>query len=659
MKLKIISIYAILLMSGILMGCELAEDTSDPKLYWFIPDGMRADPDLFNIFQWAEEGKLPNIKRMMDQGSYGFSIPTFPSHTPTNFATLFTGTLPQKHGVADGPMHIEGRPLNKVSVGGFNSAAKKVEPIWITLENQGKDVFLLSIPGSTPPELEQGTTVRGRWGGWGADFHATNFEDDQGQRFNQGRGKRLFFFGPELTLYPESTDADEQFAESFSKAKWISLEKYGAKIYAYLYDSSNDNKINYDRIAFSHDKEDLIADLKQGEWSAWLPIVLDWKVNDKVVKVDTFVKIKIIKINDDGFYRIRFFYNNLNKHITKPAEIADQLVEGAGPMVDFVDNFPPQLIFYDPEDKETFLEEAEMSFDWHKAATSFILDNYDPDIFISDIYSPNQMLTSRWWMGYIDPSSSRYNSVSDEEREKLWDEVEHMYTKLDDIVGEFLDNSDKNTYFVLSSDHGAVPLDKWVRLNNLFARKGWLKFTVDKVSGEPVIDWDNSKVIYLKMAHVYIHPEGLGGDWTRASGDEYEKLREEVRNSLLELDDNGVKPVVVAYDWADAPKFLDLPTDRVGDLVIVNKAGYGWNEEMTSDKNIFDLPLKTGYKQAILADETKGMWTPFIIMGPGVKKGYALENPINSEDQYPTIMTLLNKDFATDVDGIVLNQIFR
>ena len=78
---------------------------TENKLYWFIPDGMRADPDLFDIFKWAEEGQLPNIKRMMDNGAYGYSIPTFPSHTPTNFATLFTGAYPLKHGVADGLRH--------------------------------------------------------------------------------------------------------------------------------------------------------------------------------------------------------------------------------------------------------------------------------------------------------------------------------------------------------------------------------------------------------------------------------------------------------------------------------------------------------------------------------------------------------------------------
>jgi len=385
-----------------------------------------------------------------------------------------------------------------------------------------------------------------------------------------------------------------------------------------------------------------------GEWSSWNPINLIWSVNDKGTVVETFFKIKIIKISDDGFYRIRFFYNNLNTHIAKPGEVATDIIEHVGPMVDFVDNFPPQLIYYD-EDKDTFLEEAALSFDWHRKATSYILKNYDPDIFIGDIYSPNQMLTSRWWMGYIDPLSLRYSDVSEDERGELWDEVSHMYLHLDQIVGEYLDNADSNTYVVLSSDHGAVPLDKWVYLNNLFAEKGWLSFKLDS-SGEPVIDWDRTKVIYLKMAHVYIHPEGLGGDWIRGSGEAYEELREEVMEVLLSLDDKGDKPVVAAYKWEDVPEFLDLPTDRVGDLVIVNKAGYGWNEEMTADRKIFGTPLKTGYKQAILADETKGMWTPFIILGPGVKKGYALLDPINSEDQYPTIMTLLGQSFATDVE---------
>ena len=67
------------------------------KIYWFIPDGLRAEPDMFTVFKWAQEGKLPNIKKMMENGAYGYSIPDFPGHTPVNFASLLTGAHPTVH----------------------------------------------------------------------------------------------------------------------------------------------------------------------------------------------------------------------------------------------------------------------------------------------------------------------------------------------------------------------------------------------------------------------------------------------------------------------------------------------------------------------------------------------------------------------------------
>ena len=115
---------------------------SSTKLNWFIPDGFRADPELFNIFKWAQEGKLPIIKRMMDVGSYGFSIPVFPSHTPANFSALVTGMYPISNGVPDGPMRLEGQPLETPAIGGFSSAARKVPAIWGML-GETKSVVLL------------------------------------------------------------------------------------------------------------------------------------------------------------------------------------------------------------------------------------------------------------------------------------------------------------------------------------------------------------------------------------------------------------------------------------------------------------------------------------------------------------------------------------
>ena len=651
-------ILLILIVSSIFLitSCQTNPQKKDVKLYWFIPDGMRADTTIFNIYGWANEGKLPNIKRMMDQGSYGYVIPTFPTHTPTNFATLFTGTYPKTHGVADGPMRVEGRPLDKVAVGGFSSAAKKVDPIWVTLENQGKNVLLLSIPGSTPPELNKGMTIRGRWGGWGANFHAINFEStlNSEQRIKQGRGSKLFFFGTPLTKYIKTINVELKKPKSFSPVLKTEMEAYGTTIFAYIYDNTDDNKKNYDRILFTIDGTSVVAVLKEGQWLKWIPINLTWNGLD----VASNVKIKIIKLDEDGFFRVRFFYNNLNEYNVDPRETASNIILNVGPMMDFVDNFPPQLVYYD-EDKITFLEEMNMTFDWHTKATDFLLKEYNPDVYIGDIYSPNQMLTSRWWMGYIDPESFRYEDVTEEEREKLWTEVKDMYKRLDDIIGKMLDNADKNTLVVLTSDHGAIPLSKWVRLNNLFAKKGWLKFEINGETGEPIIDWKNSKVIYLKMAHVYINPNGLDGNYSRASGEEYEQLRDEVISALNELKDaeTGFKPVTKIVKWEDVTKVLDLPKDRVGDLVIANMAGYGWNEEMTQDLKIFDTPLKSGYKQAIWDKNNEGMWAPFIVIGPGVKKDYKITEPMEMADVYPTLMTLMGKELPDFVEGNVLDEI--
>jgi predicted AlkP superfamily phosphohydrolase/phosphomutase len=626
-----------------------AAEAAPVGLHWFIPDGMRADPEVFNVFRWAQEGKLPNIARLMERGTWGYSIPTFPSHTPTNFATLLTGAFPVVHGVADGPMHVEGRPLSRPSVGGFSSAARKVPAVWSVLEDAGREVFLLSVPGSTPPELQSGSTVRGRWGGWGADLPSVLFERESPERRKAlGREARLFLLGEDLTRFitPAAPGEWDLAFQSFTDPVELTLSAHGLTLYGLMIDEADDGVDAFNKIVFSLDREEVIASLSQGEWGPWIPAKLTWGE----ATVDSHVRPHVVRLTEDGGFRLRLQVDALNRLVAEPPEVSDALHEAAGPMVDFVDNFPAQLVHY-PEDKQTFLDEAHHSLDWHRQAVDAVYERYKPQVFIHDIYTPNQMLTSRWWMGAVDPDSARYEGYSEEEREALWEEVKGMYQGLDAIVGRAMEDAGDNAVIVLSSDHGAAPLNRTVRLNNLFAEEGWLSVKEDPATGAPIIDWEDTRVVFLNMYSVYIHPDGLGGDWTRASGPGYEALREEVAAALTALtDEDGASPVASVTRWEDAAP-LNLPADRVGDLIVANHPGYGWSEETTEDRAVFAAPRVAGYKQSIEPGSTKAVWTPFVIAGPGIKANNPLPEPIRHIDQLPTILTAMGVPLPEHLQG--------
>lgn len=65
-----------------------------------------------------------------------------------------------------------------------------------------------------------------------------------------------------------------------------------------------------------------------------------------------------------------------------------------------------------------------------------------------------------------------------------------------------------------------------------------------------------------------------------------------------------------------------------------------------------------GYKQVVPPHETKGIWTPFVIMGHGVKKRYALRRPIRAVDPYPTIMDLMGPPIPPFAEGRKLYERF-
>ncbi|MBU2483340.1 MAG: alkaline phosphatase family protein, partial [Proteobacteria bacterium] len=216
----------------------------------------------------------------------------------------------------------------------------------------------------------------------------------------------------------------------------------------------------------------------------------------------------------------------------------------------------------------------------------------------------------------------------------------------------------KDSLIALSSDHGIAPLNRHVMLNNLFAGEGLLKFSADPVTGVPAIAWADTRVAHLKMIGVYLRPDKLAGPWKRGSGPQYEALREKVKGLLLDLKDGEISPVERVVNWEDAGE-LRMPKDGIPDLLLVMKPGYGLTEEMSAGLDVFRDSVEGGHKQALLADKNSALWTPFIVMGPGVKKGYRLKSNISNADQFPTLLKLLGMPVPEYMQGKVITELCK
>ncbi|MFO7814971.1 MAG: alkaline phosphatase family protein [Halanaerobiales bacterium] len=100
------------------------------------------------IKKWIGEGKLPNLKKMMENGAHGPLRSTIPPITGAAWSSFQTGTNPGKHGAFNWFKRSEGEynaePVTALDI--------KEPTLWRILNKYKKKVGLIGVPVTTPPE---------------------------------------------------------------------------------------------------------------------------------------------------------------------------------------------------------------------------------------------------------------------------------------------------------------------------------------------------------------------------------------------------------------------------------------------------------------------------------------------------------------------------
>ncbi len=101
------------------------------------------------------EGKMPALKKMMDEGSHGNLATLEPPFSPMLWSTIATGVRPDKHGILG---FTEPDPATG-SVRPVSSVSRKVKAIWNILTQQGKHTNVIGWWPSHPAEPVNGICV--------------------------------------------------------------------------------------------------------------------------------------------------------------------------------------------------------------------------------------------------------------------------------------------------------------------------------------------------------------------------------------------------------------------------------------------------------------------------------------------------------------------
>lgn len=106
---------------------------------------------------WAAQGALPNLARLMEEGTYGVLESVWPALSPSAWASFMTGTNPGQHGVYDFlKRERDSYQLRLVWTDQIDRPT-----IWRLLSEKERRVGVMNVPMTYPPEGVHGFLVSG------------------------------------------------------------------------------------------------------------------------------------------------------------------------------------------------------------------------------------------------------------------------------------------------------------------------------------------------------------------------------------------------------------------------------------------------------------------------------------------------------------------
>jgi predicted AlkP superfamily phosphohydrolase/phosphomutase len=124
-----------------------------PKVLVVGLDGATFD----NLRPWIDEGRLPNLKRLVDGGVHGALRSTIPPVTAPAWTSFMTGKNPGKHGLYN---FMELKP-GSYELRYTNARTRLASTLWEILGDSSLKVGVINVPMTYPPQKVNGYMISG------------------------------------------------------------------------------------------------------------------------------------------------------------------------------------------------------------------------------------------------------------------------------------------------------------------------------------------------------------------------------------------------------------------------------------------------------------------------------------------------------------------
>ncbi len=609
-------------------------------------DGM--DPELTDRF--IREGRLPNLARLRDRGTFRKLRTTYPPISPVAWSTFMTGVNPGKHNIYDflardlrnylpflssaeigaskrslkiGKYKI---PLGKPQIKGMRRGI----PFWHWLGKAGIFCSVIRVPVTFPPEKFPGVLLSGMCvpdlKGSQGTFCLCTTRSDNG-RFREGGVRipierhgtsfRSYIPGPDDPLSP---DAGKELRMKFE----IRTDA-----------SRSQARITADSQSFT---------IKVGEYSPWIPLKFKAALGLSARGICRFflkeispeVEVYVTPVNIDP--------GKPDLPISHPVTYSIYLAKLLGPYATLGLAEDTWALNEEVLDDRAFLAQCYANHEDRERMLFDALEKTQQGL-CACVFDTTDRVQHMFWR-YLDDDHPSARGIPQDQRPQI---IQELYRRMDDLIGQVLKQIKDDTLLLVVSDHGFKSFARCLNLNAWLHQNGYLSLKPGKSeSGDwfEDVDWSRTRAYTMGLNGLYLNLAQREREGIVQPGPDADALKQELRSKLNGLLDPASGRVGITGVFDAETTYSGPYVENAPDLIV----GYGNGFRASWDSVMGKV---TGQ---VFEDNLKA-WSGDHCVDPRLVPGVLFSNQKIADekpaivDVAPTILKLFGLNLPAQFDG--------